>query len=302
MTDLVRLKTQVPEFPEVVSGHFVADMPEEEYHQHNALSASGMKLLDRSPLHFQQARTHRVERKEFDVGHAAHCLVLGVGAPVVEVPEALLASNGALSTKEAKAFVAEAREAGKVPLKPSEYTRVRFMADAVLQNAKARALLERPGVSEVSLFAQDPETGVQLRGRLDRLAVGESGALLPIDLKTTQDVRARKLASVVVDFGYDVQAWTYDYLVRLVLGVDPEPMHFIFVEKERPHEVRVVRLAEEAWVVGGESKARAAIDLFAWCQERGEWPGDDEDGGPIGDLPAPAWYARQMDALEEVYS
>jgi hypothetical protein len=76
-------------------------------------------------------------------------------------------------------------------------------------------------------------------------------------------------------------------------------MHLIFVEKTPPYEVRVARLADPVWQVGGEVKMRSAIDLFAWCTERGEWPGDDEDGGPIQDLPAPAWYARQMDALEE---
>jgi len=288
------MSTQSIATPEVVSGRFVQGMDEDEYHAHPALSASGMKVLLRSPKHFRLARTVNKPKPEFDVGHAAHARVLGVGLPIAEIPAGLLSTDGGIRSNAAKDFVAEARAAGKTPLKPAVYADVVRMSDAVLTNAKARSLLEVDGFTEVSLFAEDPATGVHLRGRIDRLA----GSTL-IDLKTTTDVRPRKLVTAVVDNNYDLSAETYRYLIELVLGEKPSPMHLIFVEKTPPYEVRVVRLADPAWQVGGEVKMRSAIDLFAWCMERGEWPGDDEDGGPIQDLPAPAWYARQMDALEE---
>lgn len=287
------MSTVTVERPEVVSGRFVEGMDEEEYHAHPALSASGMKVLLRSPKHFRMDRSLNKPRAEFDVGHAVHARVLGVGAPIVEIPPSYLASNGAVSTTKAKTFVKEAREAGQIPLKPSTYMEVTKASDAVLTNEKAKVLLEPAGFTEVSLFAQDPVTGVQLRGRVDRLADEL------IDLKTTTDVSLRKITNAVVDLGYDVSAAVYRYLVELVTGERPGPMHLIFVEKEPPYEVRVVRLADPAWQDGGEAKMRAAIDLFAWCSERGVWPGDDEDGGPIQDLPAPGWYAHQVNALEE---
>lgn len=283
------------ERPEVVSGRFAENMPEEEYHAHPALSASGMKVLLRSPKHFRLSRTENRARTEFDVGHAVHCRVLGVGLPIVEIPFGILASNGAVSTKEAKAFVADARAEGKVPLKPATFAEVVRASDAVLANAKAKSLLERPGFTELSLFAEDPSTGVKLRSRLDRLTA--DGLL--IDLKSTTDVRPRKITNAVVDFGYDLSAAVYRHVVELVTGEAPSPMHLIFVEKDAPHDVRVVKLADPAWQVGGEAKMRAAIDLFAWCSEQGVWPGDDEDGGEIRDLPVPAWYERQMNELEE---
>lgn len=281
--------------PEVISGRFVEGMPEDEYHAHPALSASGMKTLLRSPKHFRLSRTENQSRPEFDTGHAIHCRVLGVGLPIVEIPFRVLASNGALSTKEAKAFVADARADGKVPLKPATFAEVSRASDAVLANAKAKSLLERPGFTEVSLFATDPATDVALRMRADRLA--EDGTLL--DLKSTTDVRLRKITNAVIDFGYDLSAAVYRHVAQLVTGETPSPMHLIFVEKEPPYEVRVVRLADPAWQIGGEAKMRAAIDLFAWCSEQGVWPGDDEDGGEIHDLPVPVWYERQMNALEE---
>lgn len=282
------------EAPAIKAGRFVQNMPEDEYHAHPALSASGMKTLLRSPKHYRLARTENKPRAEFDTGHAIHCRVLGIGLPIVEIPFRMLASNGAVSTKEAKQFVADARRDGKVPLKPATFAEVTRASDAVLTNAKAKSLLERPGYTEVSLFAEDP-SGVKLRSRLDRLTV--DGLLL--DLKSTTDVRPRKITNAVVDFGYDLSAAVYRHVVQLVTGEEPSPMHLIFVEKDAPYDVRVVRLADPAWQLGGEMKMRAAIDLFAWCSEQDAWPGDDEDGGEIRDLPVPAWYERQMNALEE---
>ncbi|MCT1363924.1 PD-(D/E)XK nuclease-like domain-containing protein [Microbacterium sp. p3-SID131] len=286
----------VLERPEVVSGRFEPSMDEEEYHAHPALSASGMKVLLRSPKHFRLARTaNRAPEVKFDVGHAAHKLILGVGMPIVEIPAGLLSgANAAVQSAKAKAWVEEARTEGKVPLKPKDFQAVRRMADAVLMNVKARRVLEAAPWREVSLFGEDEATGVQVRSRLDALGEG-----VLADVKTTPDVSARKITNAVIDMGYDLSAEMYRQMVARVLGYDPGPMNLIFVEKELPHEVRVVRLADPAWRVGGEAKIRAALDLFAWCTQQGEWPGDDEDGGAIRDLPVPAWYERQMNALEE---
>lgn len=284
------------ERPEVVSGRFEPSMDEEEYHAHPALSASGMKVLLRSPKHFRLARTeNRAPKKVFDVGDAAHALVLGVGMPIVEFPAHLLSGpNMAIQSNAAKDWENKARADKKVPLKPRDFQAVRRMADAVLTNVKAKRVLEAAPWREVSLFGEDEATGVQIRSRLDALGEGILG-----DLKTIPDVSPRKITNAVVDLGYDLSAEMYRQMVIRVLGYDPGPMNLIFVEKELPHEVRVVRLADPAWRVGGETKIRAALDLFAWCTEQGVWPGDDEDGGEIRDLPVPAWYERQMNALEE---
>lgn len=277
--------------PDVVGGRFVLDMDEEEYHRHHALSSSGMKVLLRSPKHYHMDRSKNKAKPEFDIGHAVHARVLGVGKTAVEIPGKYLSADGGIRSNAAKAWVEEARAAGNVPLKPVVFEQVRRAADAVLNHPKARTLLEQDGFSEASLFFEDPVTGVELRARLDRLA-----GTLPIDVKSTTDVRRRNIERVVVDFGYDVQAFVYRLALKTVLGIDPEPMHLIFTEKEPPYEVRVVRLADPAWAEGGERKARAAIDLFAWCTETHQWPGDDEVG-PIEDLPAPRYY---MSAVEEV--
>lgn len=271
----------------------VHDLPDEAYHSLPGLSSTGMKAILRSPLHYRQQMDHRVEKPEFDVGHAAHAKILGVGMKVVEIPEDVLAVNGAASTEEAKAFIANARENGLVPVKAAVIAEVDAMAEAVLSHEKAAVLLELPGAVEVSLFGTDPTSGVRLRGRVDKL--GEvNGQVVNIDLKTTPDVRRHKLARIISELHYDVQSEAYRHLLRLN-GLDPTPTHLVFVEKTPPHEVRVVTLAHPDWIEVGGTLMRRAIELYAQCMATDTWPGDDHLPGPAEAIEPPGYYHYQIE-------
>jgi len=277
----------------------VQGLPEREYHARPGLSATGMKWLLRSPKHYQQHIAERVEKAAFDVGHAVHGKVLGVGMDVAVIPAEMLASNGAVSTKEAKAFIADARANGQIPVKAEVLTQVSAIAEAVLANPKAAALLTLPGNTEISIFKDDPDTGVPLRGRLDRLAYLNDGRLMNVDLKSTTDVRRYKLVKSIEDYGYDIQSETYKHLVRLAFDKEIAPTHLVFVEVDPPHEVRVVQLAHEDWIDGGARKMRRAINRYARCTSTGEWPGDDDTPGSAEAITPRPYY---LDSIMEDFS
>lgn len=282
------------ERPEVVSGRFELSMPEEEYHAHPALSASGMKDILRSPKYFRLQRTAPRSKKEFDEGHAIHAKVLGVGAPIKEIPDRLLSGeNRAIQSNAAKVFKAETEAAGFTVLKPAQYAKITRAAEAVLAHPKAKRLLEAAPYREVSLFATDPDTDVPLRARVDAL-----GDLL-LDVKSAADVRPRAIERAVVDFGYYVSAAVYRRLLTQILGDDPGPMHLIFIEKEAPFEVAVRVLDEPEWHALGLKKMHEAIDLFASCSEFGIWPGADDEDGPVQSLGFPTWLRGQLPDGEE---
>jgi len=278
----------------------VRGLDEREYHAAAGLSATGMKWLLRSPKHYRQMMDQRVEKAAFDLGHAVHGKVLGVGLDVAVIPEDILASNGAASTKEAKAFIAAARAEGLVPVKADVLTQVGAIAEAVLANPKARTLLSLDGDTELSIFADDPDTGVPLRGRLDRLGELSSGRLVNIDLKTTSDVRRHKIIRTIEDFGYDIQSEVYKHLIRLTHKEDVAPTHLIFVEVDPPHDVRVVQLAHEDWVDGGQRKMRRAIDIYDHCTATGLWLGDDDTPGPAEAIEPRPYYLDNLDEEEMV--
>lgn len=278
----------------------VTTLTEADYRAIPALSATGMRHLLRSPKHYRYYIDNPGVKAEFDFGHAVHGLVLGVGAPLVEIPDELLSGpNRAVSSNEAKAWVAEARESGAIPLKAAVIESVNRCAEAVLLNPKANWLLSLPGDSEVAYEMTDAATGVRIKSRLDRSAVLPDGRLINIDLKTASDVRLIKLRRHIEDFGYDIQSEVYrEQLRQANPGATVAPTHLIFVEDSEPHEVRVIQLAHEDWINGGRVKMRRAIDTYAACVASGEWPGADDSDGPAEAL-APRGYYLDDIALED---
>lgn len=255
----------------------ILDLPDHEYHARPELSSTGVRELLKSPALFDWGRKHpRADTKAFDVGSAAHAKILGVGAPIAVIPEDTLASNGAASTAAAKAFIANARAEGAIPVKQQVADEVDAMAEAVLAYKPARRLLELPGHSEVSAFAADPVTGVPLRARFDRLPDDRSSI---IDLKSSEDASRDGFTKSVGNFRYDIQEAHYGEVLALIEGVCPQ-MDFIVVEKKAPHLVAVHTLSDEFREIGDHDAKRARA-IYAACTEHDLWPGYPEKQDPL---------------------
>lgn len=243
------------------------ELTEAEYHAHPALSYSVGKLLLRSPQHYLHRLANREEQTEFDVGHAIHSMVLGVGADIVEIP------HDTYRTKEAREMRDAAYAEGKVPVKTADLLPAREAAEAVLAHPTARGWLECAGPVELSLFATDPETGIDIRGKLDKLAdIGR--CLVPIDLKTMADARPSKVFAAVRDYDYDLQAAMYRRLIELALDRRPGPGVLIAVEKAAPYGVAVYQLAHEDFIAAGDLKLRTVLARAKALRDSpDDWPG-----------------------------
>lgn len=273
---------------------YVLGMPEDDYHSQSAVSASGLKVMLKSPKHFQQSRRVRVEKPEFDVGHAIHARILGVGMEVELIPDSLLSADGGVRSNAAKEFVAQVRAAGRVPLKSLVHAKVIRASEAVLKHPKAGPILAHEGDSEVSMFATDPSLGLRLRGRIDRVYIDPiTGEVCIVDVKTAHDLSVRAITRAVVDLSYDLSMEMYRFLYELTKGVVPGPTTLIFTEKEPPYDVRVVRLGDK-WIEGGWRRLRQAMEMYRDCEHEGLWPGVD-DTGPVMELDAPPWYSAQAE-------
>ena len=267
----------------------ITAMPETIYHSRPELSASIAKRLIEpgGPARWKWEHDHgRKDTKAFDLGHAAHKLVLGAGTPIARIPEERLARNGATSTKAAQEFVAKTREAGGIPLKPAEYDQVHDMASALREHRAANELLARAAEAELSAFAADEATGVPLRCRFD--AIGPS---VLVDYKTSITANPAKWARSAVDYGYHMQASHYEQMAQLCQVTD-EPMRFIVQEKTAPYLVSVIRL-DTAAIELGHQRMREAIAIWQQCHETSIWPGYGEDEHLIE---LPEWaYPDELD-------
>ncbi|WP_027933704.1 PD-(D/E)XK nuclease-like domain-containing protein [Amycolatopsis thermoflava] len=286
--------TATLERPQITEPGMYGGVPEETYHGLPGLSSTGVKRMLHAPAVYRWHADHPAPpaKSTFDFGHAVHAKVLGVGLDVAVIPDELLAANGAVSTKAAKAFVAEARAAGMTVLKSDEYAEVAAMADAVLGHPDAGPLLSG-AEPEVSILWDDPATGVRCRGRLD---YWHERANVVVDLKSARSADPRRFARHAVDFGYPEQGAHYRTGTTIVTGRDTAPRFIhVLVEKEPPHLVSVVEL-EPAFLAVAADRVRFAIDLYADCLETGRWPGY---GDGIHPIQPPAWYrADTLDELE----
>ncbi|ABN75780.1 PD-(D/E)XK nuclease-like domain-containing protein [Cereibacter sphaeroides] len=236
-------------------------------------------IINHSPRHAWTAHPklnpnwQPTESETFDIGRAAHRAILGRGGEYVAIPEHILASNGAASTKEAKAFIADARALGRTPLKQDKVDGILAMR-LILQHRLREMKIELdPACSEIAAIAEID--GTWCRCMVDN---APKDRCLPLyDFKTTMDASPEAIRKSIETYGYDVQMAHYLDVWKAATGEDRDFV-FIFQEKEPPHEVGVAKLLNfrhhpADFMEEARDKAHTARQVWGSCVETGNWPG-----------------------------
>lgn len=285
----------------IIGGAIIGHIEAAEYHSDPApepsLSATLAKtLLTKSPLHAWHLSRRLnpnyepVDKKTFDIGRAAHRAVLGAGDDYIAIPDDVLASNGAASTKEAKAFIASVRDAGQVPLKQAELGQIEAMRIVAHQRLGEHGITFAPEQSEIAALAQID--GVWCRAMFDNI---DADPAKPIyDFKTCENASPDACLRSVLNYGYDVQAAHYQAVWKAATGED-RAFTFIFQEKAAPYEVCLIRLSASFSDLANH-RAEKARKLWGECLGANKWP-----GYPIGlhEVDPPAWLIERE--FQEVY-
>jgi hypothetical protein len=259
-----------------------------------SLSASGAKMLlpPSCPALFDWWRTHpRPPKDAYDLGHAAHQMVLGAGPEIVELRFDDWRTTAARTARD------EVRAAGKVPLLTKDYTRAVAMADAVRAHPLASRIFDPDyGEPEQTLVWQDLETGVNCRGRVDWLPVTLPGSRLIIpDFKTADCAETRTFARAAANYGYPQQNAHYIDGAK-ALGLDEDPAFvFVVVENQPPHLVNIIELDPPS-IDAGRRRNRLALEIYRECQETGVWPGYADD---VELASVPFWYLTDPTPTKE---
>lgn len=273
----------------------VYDMPATYYHADpiagGSLSSTGARALlpPGCPARFWHDLNHpKPTKRHFEVGHAAHKMVLGAG------PELRVVEADSWRTKDAQTAATEARAADAVPLLEPEMETITAMAEAIKAHPIAgRIFAPGTGQPEQSLIWQDERTGVWRRARPDWLPNPSGERLILADYKTTTDASDDAVQREIHKWGYHQQAaWYRDGALALGLAQDV-PFIFVFQEKTAPYLVRVIQLDPTAMRIGAARNARA-LDIFAHCRDTNHWPGYSED---VDLVSLPVW-AENNDTME----
>lgn len=278
-------ETTAPSIEHVMRG----GIPEAQYHaDKRSLSFSGAKLLlpPSNPRKFREYRDNPPKpKREYDFGHLVHKLILKEGNEIVPIdaPD--------FRTKAAREARDEAHAADKVPVLLSELERAQIIAQQVHQHPAAGPLLQR-GHPEMSLYAQDPLTGVELRGRIDWLTL-YLDRLTAVEVKTSTTAEPEEFSRKGGGLRYHMQgAWYLDLLIAL--KIDPDPAFVtIVLEKDAPFCLSVVKWDAEA-IHEGRRRKREAIDIYARCVERSAWPSW-PNNDTVQQISLPPWMYRDAD-------
>lgn len=277
----------------VVGG--VYDWDAETYHaERECLTQSGAKklLAPSCPALFRWWRDHpQPPSTAFDLGHAAHRMVLGKGAELYEI------TAKDWRTKKARDGADWARGRGRVPLLTEQFNAALKMAAALQREIPG--LFGEAGHTEQVIVWTDQETEVRCKAMLDWWRPASTLARHPhdraviVDYKTCADASTAAVARSIASYGYHVQAaWYIDALDAI--GVQAQ-VAFVFQEKTEPYLVNVVEVDDQALFFGRE-KVDLALHVYRDCLESGIWPG--YHTGQINKITLPRWAVTQHLAEE----
>ncbi|MFD4444645.1 PD-(D/E)XK nuclease-like domain-containing protein [Nocardia sp. NPDC058519] len=259
------------------------DIPELVYHSDtDSLSSTGVRTLVGvgGPAKFIGAE--REHNDDFDIGTAAHTLLLGTGAGIHEV------NQTSWQSKIAKEERAKARALGKIPLLTKQADRVRAMVEVALAHPEVAARLA-VAVSEMTAYAMDPATWVMLRARFDSIRVDEDAMEVEIDdYKTTKDASPRGFPKSAAEYGYHVQEAHYRRVIT-ELGYTVKRFTFIAQEKTPPYLVCLHEFGPDD-IAEGDRIVTEGIELWDQCRAAGEWPGY---GDQTNRMHLPSWALRK---------
>lgn len=269
-------------------GRIVAGVDFAEYRAAAGVNVSSLKEFNRSPLHYRHAKDNpKPTTSAMSLGTAAHCATLEPDRLSAE----FTAWNSRRAGKEWEAFNTNAEASGRTVLAADALDAALNIAEAVRSCPDAMVYL-RAGHAEVSMTWEHDDPAMLLKGRADWLTT-INGADVLVGLKTTRDLRPRKLAAQAADLCYHWQWAFYADGFERITGRKPLVVEIV-VESAPPHAVAVYRIPDHV-LERGRQEYREALQTLARCEAANVWPGP-----VVGevDFDLPAWaYPEDEDGI-----
>lgn len=269
-------------------GKLVHDLPFDEYLKRPAVHFSALVRGRPSMLHLHHEMTSPPTdpTPSMILGSAFGILVL---EPLREKHLAVrpeFSGKGSVAAREAW----NEEHAGRLILSQDQYDTARRMRDAVMAHAKAGPLLRAKGRSEVSMFWRDKKSGLDCKGRVDRVVMDQ--ALL--DLKSSASAEPDAFARSMYDYGYFIQdpfyRWGYEEC-----GGGKLPMVFVVCENKPPHAVVVYRIGGQSRAIGAGLAEELMLKYADACRAK-RFPGYADDD--VADIELPLWALKRWEEAQ----
>lgn len=162
--------------------------------------------------------------------------------------------------------------AGKTALEPKDWDAMARMLTAIAANDRARGWFEAPGYCEACCVAEDPETGLLLKSRMDKWV---PQAKLIADLKTS--ARIERFARDILNYSYHRQGAFYPHVLASLLGFDADEITFglVAIESAEPHCVLAAPL-DRGLLAQAQAEVRELLRTWHECLTTGVYPGPEQ--------------------------
>lgn len=270
----------------------------DDYYKIDKMSHSRMVNFRQSPRHYLYSLTHFEETKAMILGRAFHALVLEedkfddqfYGIDISKRPDMV---HG-MTSKMNKAWKEDyqVRNSKKSYLSEKDFDTIRRMKDALFLDPKSAELFQEVHTVECSLFWTDPETGIEIKMKLDAMADD-----FTIDLKSCVDAKPEIFASHAFNMEYHGQGALYRNgrpiakdKTGKALKMKKGDFYFIACEKEPPYGISVNK-ASKSFLDAGERLYDQTLSDFNFWRQMGAPDVCYEWRKPFGysTLDAPYW-------------
>lgn len=230
-------------------------MPDSEYHADPAIGSTSVKQISISPanLYFNPFKGS----KSAHIGSAIHSALL---EPHIFRERYVMRDD--ITTRASKDYKALAeRHSPENIIVGSEVETITRMMETAQMNEDFTTYMSTKGDSEVSMFAECPETGLMLKCRFDRLSQSLS---YPLDIKSCRDASERGFSNAVGQFKYHIQAAFYLYVLKLATGFESNNFAFFAIENTAPYRNCMYYIGEESLELG-RREMWAALEKIKEC-------------------------------------
>jgi hypothetical protein len=181
--------------------------------------------------------------------------------------------------------------AGRTVVEAKDYAVTQQQLAAVAACPEIARLLSS-GLSELSVFWEDPATGVYCKARLDWVHERPDGFAQPLDLKSTVDESPNGFGRTVARMRHELQQAHYENALRAV-GMRQLPFVFAVVTSAPP-VLAVPYLLPEAYAAQGRELVRELYTTYAHCRATNTWPAYGS-GFMEADIPAYAYDHTEVE-------
>lgn len=278
-----------------------------EYHaDKNYMSASSLKRLKVSPLHYKE-EGEQTETQAMMFGSAYHAFIL---EPEKFKKEYFVFDDTAKceeligegyksprSTTKYKEWAAEEMQkiGARQTIDKATYQQLVSMKDRLMSHHNIRTLLA-DGVNEQGFFGELSTEVGQIKVKIKPDHYNEKKRIV-VDLKTTVDASADGFARKAADMDYHIQAALYSDFMELREGQNRLwSFFFIAQEKTAPYAFNIFE-ASPQFLQQGRYEYEQLLKLWKYCVDNDKWPGYqvwNPSRYGVLDLSLPNWSIKEI--------